>query len=154
MSIPFCMWLSWLIIKLSTNPPLFVLIDMLCNRYGDRQATQLWAPFIPCLYLPLSEWNKIYVMLCYVMLNVDWSSVKSSDIHIRANSQTIPHPAIIKSICKITNLKFHSNFPGVNELSWFENAKQTSMHELPSITKGFRRTVSWGILPVPLQSCL
>ena len=64
----FCMWLSWLLIKLSTNPPLFVLIDMLCNRYGGRQATQLCAPFIPCLYLPLSEWNKIYIMLCYVML--------------------------------------------------------------------------------------
>ena len=64
----FCMWLSWLILKLSTNPPLFVLIDMLCNIYGGRQATQLCAPFIPCLYLPLSEWNKIYVMLCYVML--------------------------------------------------------------------------------------
>ena len=64
----FCMWLSWLLIKLSTNSPLFVLIDMLCNRYGGRQATQLCAPFIPCLYLPLSEWNKIYVMLCYVSI--------------------------------------------------------------------------------------
>ena len=48
---------------------------------------------------------------------VDWSSVKSSDIHIRAISQEIPQPAITKIRLKITNLKFHSNFPGANELT-------------------------------------
>ena len=48
--------------------------------------------------------------------NVDWSSVKSSDLHIRAISQEMPQPSISKICLKITCLKFHSNFPGANEL--------------------------------------
>ena len=58
--------------------------------------------------------------------NVDWSSVKSSDIHIRAISQEVPQPSItkLKIRSKIAYLKFHSNFPGVNELtSRFERRK-------------------------------
>ena len=47
--------------------------------------------------------------------NVDWSSVKSSDIHIRAISQEMPQPSIIKICLKIICLKFTSNFPGANE---------------------------------------
>ena len=46
--------------------------------------------------------------------NVDWSSVKSSDIHIRAISQEMPQPLITQIPWKITYLKFHSNFPGAN----------------------------------------
>ena len=48
--------------------------------------------------------------------NVDWSSAKSSDIHIRAISQQMPQPLIIKIHLKITCPKFHSNSPGANEL--------------------------------------
>ena len=48
--------------------------------------------------------------------NVDWSSVKSSDIHIRAISQETPQPSITKIFLKITYQKFHSTFPGANEL--------------------------------------
>ena len=48
--------------------------------------------------------------------NVDWSSVKSSDIHIRAISQEMPQPSITKICLKIAFLKFHLNFPGANEL--------------------------------------
>ena len=48
--------------------------------------------------------------------NVDWSSVKSSDIHIRAISQEMPQPSITKICMKSMCLKFHSNFPGANEL--------------------------------------
>ena len=46
--------------------------------------------------------------------------LKSSDIHSRAISQDMPQPAITKIRLKITYLKFHSNFPGANELmiSW------------------------------------
>ena len=46
------------------------------------------------------------------------SSVKSSDIHIRAISQEMPQPSITKIYLKITCLKFNSNFPGANELSF------------------------------------
>ena len=35
--------------------------------------------------------------------NVDWSSVKSSDIHIRAISQEMPQPSITKICLKITD---------------------------------------------------
>ena len=49
--------------------------------------------------------------------NVDWSSVKSSDIHIRAISQEMPQPSITEIFLKITCLKFHSNFLGAKELS-------------------------------------
>ena len=48
--------------------------------------------------------------------NVDWSSVKSSDIHITAISQEMPQQPIFKICLKIACLKFHSNFPGANEL--------------------------------------
>ena len=44
--------------------------------------------------------------------------MKSSDIHIRAISQEMPQPSITKISLKITCLKkFHSNFPGANELT-------------------------------------
>ena len=48
--------------------------------------------------------------------NVDRSSVKSNDIHIREISQEMPQRSITKICLKITCLKFHSNFPGANEL--------------------------------------
>ena len=46
--------------------------------------------------------------------NVDWSSVKSTDSHIRAISQVMPQASITKIHLKITHLKSHS---GANELS-------------------------------------
>ena len=49
--------------------------------------------------------------------NVDWTSVKFSDIHIRAISQERPQPSIPKIHLEITYLKFHTNYPGANELS-------------------------------------
>ena len=49
--------------------------------------------------------------------NVDWSSMKSNDIHIRAISQEARQPSITKFRLKITYLKFHLNFPGANELA-------------------------------------
>ena len=49
--------------------------------------------------------------------NVDLSSSRSSDIHLRASSQEIPQPSITEIICKINDLKFYSNFPGADELT-------------------------------------
>ena len=43
--------------------------------------------------------------------------MKSSDIHNRAISQEMPQPSITKICLKIVCLKFHSNFPGANELT-------------------------------------
>ena len=50
-------------------------------------------------------------------INVDWSSVKSSDIHTGAISQEMPKPSLTKLHLKITYLKFYSNIPGANELN-------------------------------------
>ena len=53
------------------------------------------------------------------MLNVNLSSVRSSDIYLRASSQDITQPSISEIIWKIKYLKFHSNFQGANELRKF-----------------------------------
>ena len=69
---------------------------------GDRDLAQHW------LRLWLVAWRHQAI----TWTNVDWSSVKSSDIHIRAISQEMPQPSDTKICLKITSLKFHSNFPG------------------------------------------
>ena len=48
--------------------------------------------------------------------NVVWSSVKSSDIHIKSITQEMHQPSITKICLKITCLQFNSNFPGANKL--------------------------------------
>ena len=50
--------------------------------------------------------------------NVDLSSVRASDIHIRAISQKIPQPSVTKMSLEFAYLTFHSNFPGVNDLKY------------------------------------
>ena len=62
--------------------------------------------------------------------NVDWSSLKSSDINVRAISQEMPQPSITKICLKITYLKFHSNFPGTNELTHYPQAMPYGVTEL------------------------
>ena len=49
--------------------------------------------------------------------NVDSTSVRSSDIHLRASSQEITQPSITEIIRKIKYLKLDLNFPGANELT-------------------------------------
>ena len=55
-----------------------------------------------------------------------WSSLKSSDIHIRTILQKMHQPSITKICFKITCLKFHSNFPGANEFIEFVFAPRWS----------------------------
>ena len=75
--------------------------------YGDKNLGQHW----------LRWWLVAWRHQVITWTNVDWSSVKSSDIHIRAISHEMPQSSITKICLKITCLKFHSNFPGANELS-------------------------------------
>ena len=63
--------------------------------------------------------------------NVDWSSVKSSDINCLAISQEMPQPSVNKICLKITCLKFHSNFPGVNELTLWGGNKMADNWQKP-----------------------
>ena len=43
--------------------------------------------------------------------------MKSSDIHVRPISQEMPQSLITKIGLKMTYIRFHSNFPGANELN-------------------------------------
>ena len=87
--------------------------------YGDRDLGQHW----------LRWWLVAWRHQAITWTNVDWSSVKSSDIHIRAISQEMPQSSITKICLKITNLKFHWNFPGANEL--------THCGPVPLVTRNF-----------------
>ena len=59
------------------------------------------------------------VMACCLTTpsNYRISSVKSSDIHLRAISQEIPQQSITKIGLKTAYLKFNSNLPGANGLT-------------------------------------
>ena len=75
--------------------------------------------------------------------NVDWSSRKSSDIHIRAISQEMPQASITKIHLKITYLKLHSNIPGGSELSHRDDLVRLDYmagHLDSSSSNGFRTT--------------
>ena len=79
----------------------------LVTPYGGRDLGQHW----------LRQWLVAWRHQANTWTNVDWSSVKSSDIHIRAISQAMPQPSITKICLKITYSKFHLNFPGANKLN-------------------------------------
>ena len=61
--------------------------------------------------------------------NIDWSLVKSSDSHIRAISKEMLQPSITKIGLKITYIKFHSNFPGANELTHWGRDKMAAISQ-------------------------
>ena len=48
----------------------------------------------------------------FIWINVDLSSVGSSENHAIVTSQEIPQPSVTKISMTITNLKFHSNLTG------------------------------------------
>ena len=85
----------------------------LVTPYSDRDLGQHW----------LRQWLVAWRHQAITWTNVDWSSMKSSDIHIRAISQGMLQPSINKIRLKKTNLEFNSNFPGANELNTFYKNK-------------------------------
>ena len=80
----------------------------LVTPYGVGNLSQHW----------LRQWLVAWRHQAITRTNVDWSSVKSNDIHIREISQEVRQPSITKIRLKITYLKFHLNFPGANDLQW------------------------------------
>ena len=78
----------------------------LVTPYGNGGLGQHW----------FRQWLVAWRHQAIAWTNVVWSLVKSRDIHIREISQEMPQPSITKIRLKITYLKFHSNFPGSNEL--------------------------------------
>ena len=115
----------------SANTVLHILLSLLWPWYQANRLTQhgYRATIINSMWRSDNIWRQrsgsrlAQVMACcltapsHYLTNVDWSSVKSGDIHIRTISQEVPQPSIIKIFLKITCLKFHSNFPGANELT-------------------------------------
>ena len=79
--------------------------------------------------------------------------MKSSDIHIRAISQEIPQLSITKIHLKIPYLKFHTNFPGANELiiqCFHYKMVQYSYHS-PAIATWRRVCIREGVVTNPPQ---
>ena len=75
--------------------------------YGGRDPSQHW----------FRQWLGAWRHQAISWTNVDLSSVRSGDIHLTANSQAITQLSITDIIWKIKYLKFHSNFPGANDLT-------------------------------------
>ena len=113
------------------------------SRYGDTQysdwngplntlpkSNHKWYSFIKCIP-QLALWIIVEVVSWISIKSIKSRTVirgpRSSDIHIFTISQEIPQPAITKIRLKITNLKFHSNFPGANELRLWNRDFQTSL---------------------------
>ena len=66
-----------------------------CNKHLRHTTTEKW-----------KQWER--------WIRLIW--LRSNDTHIRAILQEMPQPSITKIHLKSTYLKFHSNFPGANEL--------------------------------------
>ena len=80
--------MTWKLFPLCTGPLWEMLLTQcgLVTPYGDRDVGQLW----------LRQWLVAWRHQAITWTNVDWSSVKSSDIHIRTISQEMSQPSIIK----------------------------------------------------------
>ena len=59
--------------------------------------------------------------------------MKSSDIYIRSISQKMPQQSIAKICLKITYLKFHSDFPGTNDLTHWGRVTHICVSNLTTI---------------------
>ena len=79
----------------------------LVTSHGDRDLGQHW----------LRQWLDAWRHQAITWTNVDLSLARSCDIHLRPSSQEIPQPSISEIVWKIKYLKYHSSFPGANELS-------------------------------------
>ena len=79
----------------------------LVTPYGNRELGQQW----------LRWWLVAWRHQAITSTNVDLSSVRSCGFHVRAISQEMTQSSITKTCLKITCLKFHSNYPGANELN-------------------------------------
>ena len=81
----------------------------LVTPYGGRDLSQHW----------LRQWLVAWRHQAITWTNVDLSSLRSSDVHLRAISLEISQPSASKISLKIIFLGFYWNFPGVNELTFY-----------------------------------
>ena len=62
----------------------------------------------------LQQWLVAWRHQAIIWTNFDLSSVRLSDIYLRAFSHEIPQPSTIKISLKIVHLQFYSNISGSN----------------------------------------
>ena len=77
--------------------------------YGDRDLGQHW----------LRSWLGAVRHQAITWTNVDLSSERSSDIHLRTISEAKSMPTITEVSLQIIFTKFHWNLPGAYELMHF-----------------------------------
>ena len=92
-----------------------------------------------------------------MLTDYQWSPVT----FILGQFHEMPQPSVTKIRFKITYLKFHSNFPGVNELNWTSDWKIQNMwhiwyqyqcHAMSSCFSGGTILVSWAF-PIANNTC-
>ena len=91
--------------------------DMLVAERWDYSAFGTYCTIYPLnvhfvLLCAQSLWCIVLKGLQFIVTNVDVSSVRPSDIHLRAISWEISQPSITKLAWKLLDLKFHPNHPG------------------------------------------
>ena len=83
----------------------------LVTPYGDRDLGQHW----------LWQWLVAWRHQAITWTNVDLSSLKPSDFHLRTIwPEILSHQSLKYFSVKITHLKFYSNLPGANELNMMQ----------------------------------
>ena len=80
----------------------------LLTPYGDKDLAQPW------LRKKLVAWWYQAITL----INVDFSSISTNEIHLRAISEDTPQPSIIEISLKMFHVKFHLNLPGGSVLMY------------------------------------
>ena len=91
-----------------------------CGISGPLWVDPLWPSDTIWQHSSGSTWAQVKAFACWHQAinwsNVDSSSVRSSDINLRAISQEIPQPSITQISLKINGLRFYSYLPRDNEL--------------------------------------
>ena len=80
--------------------------DGLVTPFGDIDLSQHWL-----VYRLVAYWH-----LVIIWPSVDSLSERFNGIHLRAISQDTHEPSITRFRMKLTDLNFHTNLPGANEL--------------------------------------
>ena len=92
----------------------------LVMSYGDRDLGQHW----------FRKWLVAWRHQAITWTNIDVTSERSSDIHLRTISQVISLPSITEISLKIIHTNFHWNLPRVNELIHFLLNEISELHML------------------------
>ena len=131
-----------------------VVCDCVAAIFQGRLLNSSWTSDV--IWPQRSGSTSHYLNEAITWTNVDWSSVKSSGIHVGAISLDKPQPPNTEIRLKITYLKFHLNFPrgqwvGVFFATAFSTCSQSRRQWVSQSLDGHRSPKSkllcwnWGI---------